>query len=59
MDAIEVTDQSVATGKRQSNRAEQAEAPKHRPSNWRTALVLLSIALAFFVGVIVNHLMYQ
>jgi hypothetical protein len=28
-----------------------------RRSNWRTALVLLSIALAFFIGVIVNRLL--
>lgn len=26
-----------------------------RRSNLRTALILLSIAIAFFVGVIVNH----
>ena len=26
-----------------------------RSANLRTALILLSIALAFFVGVIVNH----
>ena len=30
--------------------------PDGRRSNWRTALVLLSIALVFFVGVIVNRL---
>jgi hypothetical protein len=29
-----------------------------RRSNWRTALVLVSIALVFFVGVIVNRLLY-
>jgi hypothetical protein len=28
-------------------------------SNWRTALVLLSIALVFFVGVIVNRLLFN
>lgn len=35
------------------------EAPRGRRSNWRTALVLLSIALVFFIGVIVNRLLYS
>jgi hypothetical protein len=32
---------------------------KARRSNWRTALVLLSIALVFFIGVIANRLLFS
>jgi hypothetical protein len=32
-----------------------AMAEPKRPSNLRTALILLSIAAVFFAGVIVNH----
>jgi hypothetical protein len=32
---------------------------KPRRSNWRTALVLLSIALVFFIGVIANRLLFS
>jgi hypothetical protein len=33
--------------------------PRGRRSNLRTALVLLSIALVFFAGVIVNRLLFN
>jgi hypothetical protein len=40
-------------------RGEPAARQHGRRSNWRTALVLLSIALVFFVGVIVNRLLFN
>ena len=33
--------------------------PRRARGNLRTALILLSIALAFFVGVIVNRLLFN
>jgi len=38
---------------------QRAGRPGGRRSNWRTALVLLSIALVFFVGVIVNRYLFN
>jgi hypothetical protein len=35
-----------------------AERSANRPSNLRTALVLASIALAFFAGVIAKHWLF-
>jgi len=35
------------------------ESSVSKRSNGRTALVLLSIALVFFIGVIVNRLLYN
>jgi hypothetical protein len=43
---------------RRSRDTHAEAAPRGRRSNWRTALVLLSIALVFFIGVIVNRLLY-
>jgi hypothetical protein len=59
-----VTDQAIA-GMAQGNHGnrEHPEEPggrqRGRRSNLRTALVLLSIALVFFVGVIVNRLLFN
>ncbi len=36
----------------------QQTSEDRRPNNKRTALVLLSIALAFFAGVIVRHWLF-
>jgi hypothetical protein len=51
---------------RQGRESHSGQVPRHAPgpqrprrSNWRTALVLLSIALVFFIGVIVNRLLYS
>ena len=30
-----------------------------KPGNLRTALILLSVAIAFFIGVIVKHAMFE
>ena len=38
-----------------AGRQVNAEAPRARPSNLRTALVLASIALVFFAGVIAKY----
>ena len=35
------------------------ESERGKRSNWRTALVLLSIALIFFIGVIANRYLYN
>jgi hypothetical protein len=57
-----VTDQAIA-GMTQGNHG-KGEQPggsqqRGRRSNLRTALVLLSIALVFFAGVIVNRLLFN
>jgi len=57
-----VTDQAVAD-MGQANRGDLKPGPvgesgSGRRSNWRTALVLLTIALVFFVGVIVNRYLF-
>jgi hypothetical protein len=35
------------------------DTPHRKPANMRTALVLLTIAAAFFAGVIINHLYFR
>jgi hypothetical protein len=51
---------------RQGRESHAEKGPRHAPglqrprrSNWRTALVLLSVALVFFIGVIANRLLYS
>jgi hypothetical protein len=62
---VQVTDQAaVAADMGQGGHGQQrgstpAGVAKGRRSNWRTALVLLSIALVFFAGVIVNRLLFN
>jgi hypothetical protein len=58
-----MTDQAVAD-MGQANHGNRGLEPAGtsgggRRSNWRTALVLLTIALAFFVGVIVNRYLFS
>jgi len=33
--------------------------PAAKPSNLRTALILLSVAAAFFVGILVKYLLFK
>ena len=59
---VGLMDQAVASGMRQGDKDDTAmtgnNRGKARRSNWRTALVLLSIALVFFIGVIANRLLF-
>jgi hypothetical protein len=56
-------DQAVVSGMRRGDKEDVAVTGngqgKARRSNWRTALVLLSIALVFFLGVIANRLLFS
>lgn len=37
----------------------KAMSEQKKPGNLRTALILLSVAVAFFIGVIVKHVMLK
>ena len=61
---VQVTDQAVAKmgqidHDNRSAAGQQAGRPRGGRSNLRTALVLLSIALVFFVGVIANRYLFN
>ena len=43
----------------QAAMSDDRHMPPRKPANLRTALVLLTIAAAFFAGVIINHLYFR
>jgi len=53
--AVGVTDQVLERGMKQA----QHDESQGGRSNLRTALILLSIALVFFIGVIVNRVLFN